>query len=242
MENIELILLDNHLAFLASHRGSISRNKDTLFIESDRPEFTYAILGQNSKLEELPLNVQTVQHLPWSETTTDNLNEVGLKTTFGLSYMMLGENLPEWRVRSDLHIERVKDTFGMDAFSDVQSRGFNETIESYEHWRSWLKAANYRNLQNPNQYFYIGTQSGVVVGVVLMVIEEKSAGIYAVATLPEHRKKGISTTIMKQAVAEARKIGLSTITLQVKQDSYVEDFYKHLGFKRIFTTGIYRRN
>jgi GNAT superfamily N-acetyltransferase len=156
--------------------------------------------------------------------------------------MSLGETLPEWRVRTDLTIERVGDAARMDIFSKVQSLGFNETPESFERWHAWLRAANFRNLGNADQLFYVANLGSKAVGVALTVMDGKTAGIYAVATLPDQRKKGVSATIMKQAVCDAKAKGCNLITLQVKQDSYVEDFYRHLGFKRIFTTWMYRRD
>lgn len=145
-------------------------------------------------------------------------------------------------VRNDLLIERVETQEQMDLFSQVQSRGFNETEESFALWHPWLKAANDRNLHNKNQIFYVGRLNGEPVGTVLTVFKDDTAGIYAVATLAEHRKKGISATIMQEAIEDARSRGAGIVTLQVKQDSYVEDFYRHLGFKRIFATGMYHRN
>jgi GNAT superfamily N-acetyltransferase len=74
------------------------------------------------------------------------------------------------------------------------------------------------------------------VGTVLTVFTGDTAGIYAVATLADQRRQGVSTTLLKQAVIDASARGARTITLQVKQDSYVENFYKNLGFERAFTT------
>lgn len=242
MAKFEEVLLENHLSFLATHRGTIRRSGDTLSVESDRPEFTYTLLGKTSRVERLPGSTQVVQHFPWSEATAADLEKAGFTRTIGLSYMTLGERLPEWKVRNDLTIECAETQEQMDLFSNVQSRGFNETQESFDRWHPWLKAANDRNLKNKNQLFYVGRLNGEPVGTVLTVFEGETVGIYAVATLPQHRKKGISATIMRQAIEDAKKRGAKIITLQVKQDSYVEDFYRHLGFQRIFATGMYRRN
>lgn len=242
MGKIKRVLLENHLAFLAAHRGRVCRDGDTISVESDRTEFNYTLLGKTSEVARLPKSVQTIQHLPWSVTTPDDLERAGFTRTIGLSYMILGEDRPTWRVRNDLVIIPVDSQSQMDLFSDVQSRGFNETQESFDRWHPWLKAANDRNLRNKNQIFYVGLHKGKPAGTVLMVHEGEAAGIYAVATLPQQRKKGISATIMRQAIEDARQGGLQIITLQVKQDSYVEDFYRHLGFQRVFTAGIYRRN
>lgn len=156
--------------------------------------------------------------------------------------MMLGNSLPPWRERTDLIVEKVDCSDQMDIFSYVQSKGFNETQESFDHWHPWLRTANRRNLKNPMQNFYVGSLNRKPIATVLSVYNETTCGIYAVATLAEHRKGGISTTIMNQAIREARAQGLNIITLQVKKDSYVEDFYSHLGFQRIFTSDMFKRN
>jgi len=156
--------------------------------------------------------------------------------------MTLGKSRPDWRIRDDLTVERVTTPDRMDIFSEAQSRGFNETPESYERWHPWLKAANHRNLGNGNQIFYVGFLDHEPVGTVLTVFDGETAGIYAVATLPRHRKKGVSTTIMRQAIQDAEARGAKIVTLQVRQDSDVEDFYRNLGFQRNFVTGLYRRD
>jgi len=243
MEQIERILLQNHLTFLATHRGRVQYgSNDIIYIESDRPEFTYELLGQNSKIEELKPETKAIQQLPWNKMATTQLLSSGFQPTISLSYMMLGKNLPPWRERNDLTVEKVDCADRMDIFSYVQSKGFNETQESFDHWHPWLKAANDRNLKNPTQNFYVGVLNGEPVGTVLSVCDDTTCGIYAVATLSEHRKKGVSTTIMSQAIQDARARGLDIITLQVRKDSYVEDFYRHLGFQRVFTSDMFKRN
>jgi len=244
MKTTERLMLENHLAFLASHRGSIhGRGRgDTLFVESERPEFTYAILGPQARAAALPDKVEMVQHFPWSGTSSEELGLAGFGFLMGISYMFLEDSRPEWRLHRGLRVDLVTDQEQMDIFSRVQCRGFNESDESFNQWHPWLKTANDRNLHNPRQRFYVGSLADHPIGTTLTVESEDCVGIYAVATLAEHRKQGISTTVMRHAVRDAKNTGASLIVLQVKQDSYVEDFYRHLGFKRLFTTGMYRRN
>jgi len=241
MKPIEKIMLDNHLAFLTSHRGIILKSHEFLSINSDQPEFCYGILEPNSKIASLPKDLRKVQHFPWCEITIEELNAAGFAALNGFSYMLLNENSPEWNITTDLVIESVSDAARMDVFSEVQSRGFIESQADYEIWHPWLKKANLRNLNNPNHFFYIGSEGSKAIGVALTVVDGGTAGIYAVATLPNYRKKGVSTTIMKKAISDAQAIGCNTITLQVIQDSYVENFYQHLGFKREFTSTMFKR-
>lgn len=234
-------LLDNHLAFLASHRGTVVQEGAALVVESDRPEFTYAILGRGANLDALPDTTKTVQILPSSEISADELTRAGFVRTMGLSYMVLGEDAPPWRVRDDLVVTRVRSQSEMDRFSEVQSRGFFETDESFAHWHPWLKAANDRNRTHGNQAFYLGSLSGEPVGTALTLYDGNLTGIYAVATLAQQRRQGIGTTIMQHAIRDAKAEGRDVIILQVKQDSSVEEFYAHLGFKRLVVTSMHRR-
>jgi GNAT superfamily N-acetyltransferase len=234
-------LLGNHLAFLASHRGSVVRDGDTIVIESDRPEFTYAILRTGATLSAVPDAMKTVQIFPSCRIAHGALVAAGFAPIAGLSYMILDESAPHWRVREDLTIARVRSQPEMDAFSEVQTRAFFETEEAVERWRPWLTAANDRNLHDPDQAFYVGRLSGSPVGTTLTVVDGASAGLYAVATLAQHRRSGVATTLMRRAVGDARARGCTLILLQVKQDSSVERLYERLGFRRAFATPLYHR-
>lgn len=235
-------LLTNHLAFLSSHRGTVVQAGATIFVESDRPEFTYAILTQGAQLGALPDSTKTIQIFPSSEIGADDLTRSGFVPVLGLSYMALNNDASSWRVRDDLAVVRVGSQAEMDAFSEVQSRGFFETEESYRRWHPWLKAANDRNLENSSQQFYVGRLSGEPVGTALTVFDGALTGIYAVATLAQHRRQGVGATIMQQAIRDARAIGRDQIILQVTQDSFVERFYEHLGFRRLVATSMWRRD
>ena len=241
MEKLEQALLENHLAFLAAHRGSVRRGGDILAIESDRAEFSYSILGERARIGQLPRDVQTVQLLPTASITSDDLQAAAFAPTFGLSYMVLGSDLPVWRWRHDVVVTSVQDAAQMGIFSEVQSRGFNEEEAGFERWHPWLNAANQRNLGAPDQIFYLGRLAGKAVATALTVFSGDTAGIYAVATLAEHRRQGVSTTLLKKAVNDALARGAAVVTLQVRQDSTVEDFYRRLGFRRVFTTAMFRR-
>ncbi|MBZ0201802.1 MAG: GNAT family N-acetyltransferase [Ignavibacteria bacterium] len=95
------------------------------------------------------------------------------------------------------------------------------------------------NLYNSCQHFYTAYEHGKPVGVCLRIIHDNCAGIYAVATLPEFRKKGISTAVMSHALKEARKTGIDTITLKVATDSYAHLFYRKLGFIDVFKCSVH---
>ncbi|MCM2321941.1 MAG: GNAT family N-acetyltransferase [Oligoflexia bacterium] len=234
-------LLQNHLAFLRNHRGKVSFDRDTVRVESARPEFTYLVLGESAESHDLLDRFNTIHLAPWSALTENQLKDRGCLPKGGLTYMTLGTNLPPWKTSGSMTIRTATTPRDMDLFSEVQSKGFLEKPEAYAIWHPFLRDANHRNLGNRAQSFYIGSLNNQAVGVVLTVVTGELAGIYAVATLPEFRKKGVSATIMSRAIEDARNQGCREITLQVAEGSYAESFYERLGFRTEFKTKVFSR-
>jgi GNAT superfamily N-acetyltransferase len=172
-----------------------------------------------------------VHVVPWFGEPNE-LEAHGYKEEIGLSYMHLRGGTESWKVNSDVVISRATTTKDVTIFSEVQSRGFIENPEAFDSWRPWLGDANLRNRAKENHSFYIGSILDRPVGVCLVVSTDETAGIYAVATLPEFRKRGISATIMQRAISNATQQGFESVGLQVVADSTTESFYRNLGFQR----------
>ena len=102
-----------------------------------------------------------------------------------------------------------------------------------------MRNANHKNVGAQNQVFYVGFLAGQPVGSTLLVEKDGTAGIYAVATLPESRKQGVGSTLMAEAIKDANLRNCKVITLQVAQGSYAESLYINLGFKTEFTAKIF---
>jgi ribosomal protein S18 acetylase RimI-like enzyme len=232
-------LMANHLAFLASHRGKVTRTNDAILVESDRPEFTYAIPETSADLDRLCAAFQSVHVAPWSGSKETELKQRGFTSKGALTYMTLGKDSCRWTTNEQIAVLRVGTKKEMDLFSEIQSRGFSASQSDHENWHPWLREANHRNLTNSDQIFYVGSMDGRAVGTVLLVFQGSTAGIYAVATLPDFRKRGVAATIMAEALSDAKKRGASTITLQVILGSYAEKFYEKLGFQKEYVNSIF---
>jgi ribosomal protein S18 acetylase RimI-like enzyme len=233
-------LFENHVEFLATHRGAVTRYPDAFAVESDRPEFTYAVLGRGGSRELLD-RFNTVHLIPWSEPWDQEPNDPRFQRKASLSYMSFDGDPKVWIKEKNVEVCRVASASDMDTFSHVQAAGFAQSQADYDRWHPWLKAANHRNLSNPHQAFYVGFFDGKPVGTTLLVETQGLAGIYAVATLPDYRKRGVGSSLMAQAIAEATQRGTQTITLQVVEGSYAESLYKKLGFKTDFSARIFSR-
>jgi GNAT superfamily N-acetyltransferase len=64
---------------------------------------------------------------------------------------------------------------------------------------------------------YVANLDGEPAACVLTLDIGEDCSIYAVATLPDARGKGLSKALMRQAIADARDRGLKTTTLQASK-------------------------
>lgn len=62
--------------------------------------------------------------------------------------------------------------------------------------------------------------------------------VVGLGTLPEYRKMGVGTALMKDIVQRANKLGIKSITLQTESETYNERYYEKMGFVTKFN-GIY---
>src|SRR5262249_3120161 len=68
----------------------------------------------------------------------------------------------------------------------------------------------------------------------LRVRHRSTLGIYAVATPPPFRRRGVSATPPARAIRDGRARGCATVTLQAAVGSYAEGLYARLGFATAF--------
>lgn len=241
MKDHHRVLFGNHLHFLQAHRGTVETTRQAVEVRSDKADYTYAVPETEADLSRLLQEFRALHVAPWGKNHLGRMAASGLKPKGGLSYMELKRDAATWADLNDIQITMSRDELEMAVFSDVQCAGFLETSAARDSWAAWLAAANLRNLNKMGQRFYVGRYENVPAGVVLTVSADGITGIYAVATKPEFRKKGISTALMKRAAQDAAREGSEALTLQVVRGSYAEAFYKKLGFVTAFEVDIFSR-
>ncbi|MCW5940992.1 MAG: GNAT family N-acetyltransferase [Fimbriimonadaceae bacterium] len=91
---------------------------------------------------------------------------------------------------------------------------------------------------SPLQYFQ-ACLDGEVVGVSLLVLVHGLAGIYCVATVPDHRRKGLGAALTAAPLLRARDLGYETGVLQASEMGYPT--YRRLGFEDDGQVQIYLR-
>lgn len=234
---LEINLLENHLHFLSKHRGIKERLEFGEFIHSDNPDFNifFPFLNEGTEKVKKDYTIYLPQWILMSEQMELKYQKFG-----SLTYMFLADKEARWGINKKIKIKRANSLPDIEDFSVAQARGFCETDEQFNQAYSWMRQKNIENLDDYSQNFYIAYDNDKPVGVTLCIYYKNIAGIFAVATMPEYRKKGISTTLIQRAVDDAIKNGIAAITLQTVTDSYAHSFYKKLGFEDVFDCNIFK--
>jgi ribosomal protein S18 acetylase RimI-like enzyme len=236
MQN-ERVLLENHLEFLKTHRGTVTKQADHWIVESDKKEFTFLIVGSTPIPETIQISI--FYKTPWSGESNATWLKSNKKHTHTLSYMILDKKqLKTEPLKSELHFKVEPTLQHIEDFSLVQVKGFCPTDESFNEWYPWMRSKNVSNLKTPNQTFYVAYQNEKPIGTALAIKKNHTLGIYAVATLPDFRKQGVSSFLMQKIVSQSQTSD-EIVTLQVLKNSYAEKFYLKLGFKIAFEVEVY---
>lgn len=128
-----------------------------------------------------------------------------------------------------LSIERVQGPEGQAVWGRVAATGSNfsmQAIEALTALEQRLGGPRYRE-----QYRYIGRLDGAPVATSAMVLDAGVAGVYAVATLPEARQRGIGRAMSVAALVDARAAGCRVAVLQASPAGY--PIYRKIGFTEI---------
>jgi GNAT superfamily N-acetyltransferase len=116
-----------------------------------------------------------------------------------------------------------------------EARVFAQVLGGGERWvrqlglRTTLVA-----VLEPGNTFYLGCVDGVPVSTLHLLIDGATAGVYAVETLKAHRRQGISSTLMRRAIMDARAAGCDAVVLSTATDGYAESLYTRQGFQKLF--------
>ncbi|HEU4522429.1 MAG TPA: GNAT family N-acetyltransferase [Thermoanaerobaculia bacterium] len=119
-------------------------------------------------------------------------------------------------------------------FSEVQSTAFGAP-----EWVRWVHKVNVVNVPRTDQRFYVADVDGEPSGVCLLVVTGDVAGLYAVATLPAVRHRGVARALVDRAASDARDMGASVLCLNTLKHGPAEQAFARLGFQSVFESKFY---
>jgi len=85
---------------------------------------------------------------------------------------------------------------------------------------------------------WVGYQDGAPIATAATVVAADAIGVYSVATLPEHRRRGVGEAIMRYAVDQAKRTsGLERTILQSTEAGY--SLYREMGYQKVTSFTVY---
>lgn len=229
----DVALLDNHLAFLAAHRGHITRAADAIEVVG-ADDFFSCWIPLTADVA-VPDGTAAVRLVPWSGDGWEaRLIAAGFEPAEVLVHM---EAPPDEAAGEPL--EAIASDDDAEAFAEVQAAAFlGEDDPDVDWWRQELRKMALRNYRAPDQSLYLLRVDGDPASITLVFRTADVFGIYAVATKPAYRGRGLASELLGQARRDAAG---GRLTLQVVEGSAAERLYLKLGFRPVFRSPHFRR-
>jgi GNAT superfamily N-acetyltransferase len=154
-----------------------------------------------------------------------------LRLSADLPGMIAERVLPPVRALPRLEVRRVGDESTCAAFCQIGSICFNVPLtwfrEVFENPGVWREFAG-----------YVGYANGEPVSTAATVTAEGAVGVYNIATLPGHQRRGYGEAIMRHALDEARRAcGLERTILQSTAQGL--PIYERMGYRTVTRVAVY---
>jgi len=82
------------------------------------------------------------------------------------------------------------------------------------------------------RYFFVALRARRIVGYAVASAGEAEAEIVSIAVLPEHRRAGVATALLRHSISRLRRAHVRVVTLMVRTDNLTAiRFYRRLGFR-----------
>lgn len=114
-------------------------------------------------------------------------------------------------------------------WAEIQQRGFGLAVSSptaIDMTNAFISVSGVKP--------FLARLEGAAVGVGMLFAWEGALGIYGVATLPDVRRQGVGTALVRTMIGEARTRGTAPICLQVETGSSAQRWYEQLGFRAVY--------
>lgn len=130
---------------------------------------------------------------------------------------------------SDLKIKIVHSDSELKAFTELAANAFAMNPKATEQWL----VLNDSLMKKDEQFHFIAYLNEIPVGTVTLSVAPSSAGIWNLATLPEHRKHGIGGALVHAALVEAKKRHHDQVMAILMPKGMAWGLFIKMGFKAI---------
>ncbi len=146
---------------------------------------------------------------------------------------------PGHEPRDDLEIRTVRTGAQKETFLSIFDTAFGEDEPLPQSYLEGIRRALDEDWGAGRTRNILLETDGTAAGIGTVAINNGIAFIYNIATLPARQGNGIGTAATHTAIRTAQDHDVDRIVLQAEAGSYIEDFYRDLGFETIFTAAGY---
>lgn len=155
----------------------------------------------------------------------------GLRHSVDLPGMVAERLAPPRRPLPRLEIRRVCDAITQEAFCAVGSICFNVPF-------SWFREVFETNAVWERFAGYVAYVSEEPVSTAAVVIDGRAAGVYNVATIPGHQRRGYGEAVVRHALNAVRTDrGIERTILQSTKAGY--GLYERMGYRTVTNVSVY---
>lgn len=174
---------------------------------------------------------------PASDDTERELASRGFVRHGGMPAMGVEiERLPTPVLAPGCRFDRVTRARDRAAWAEVFARGYglpHRLGEIFGH-----AIADDARAESSLQYFWV-TRDDVPIATSILYLHQGLAGIYAVATVPEERGKGLGAYVTSEPLRRASSLGYRVGILQASEDGH--PVYRRIGFREFGEMPLYVR-
>ena len=150
----------------------------------------------------------------------------GLRPSGTRAWMIFRGDVAAIRTNTDVDV-RVAEPDDATTFASIHGGD--------EKWMKRLSlAGTLTGMPEVGNTFYIGYLDGRAAGVLHLLRDGATAGIYAATTIKPLRRRGVCSTLIARAIADAQTAGCDVVCLSTAADSDAERLYRAVGFERVF--------
>jgi ribosomal protein S18 acetylase RimI-like enzyme len=160
------------------------------------------------------------------KSLTRRLQQRRLEVVSRRSWMALSHDARDIEVNRDVEV-RIAEHEDVSTFAAIHSAG--------EKWaRKMSVSSTLSGMRRTGNKYYLGFLEGQAVATQHLLIDGRTAGIYALGTVRPYRRRGVCSTLVARAIADARAAGCDVVCLSAELGGAPERLYEKLGFERVF--------
>jgi len=138
-------------------------------------------------------------------------------------------NYTDWR------IEQIRTEEELKIWEDVSFRGFEFPEHTRSQYNGFVRRFNIR--AGSPQILFLASVENEPIATALLFCQDKTAGIYFISTLRNHRNKGVGLAIVRAVMRFAQQTGRQYCSLQSTEAGW--NVYAKAGFKEYCRADIY---